>query len=57
MKYLDQKGVNWFLTVLGGVTTTQREYIALHILQQFHPKVGVCLFEAVQSLCLDKRMF
>ncbi|CAM6105716.1 unnamed protein product [Calypogeia fissa] len=39
MKDLEREGLTWYLTVLGGVTTTQREYIALHFLQQFHPKM------------------
>ncbi|KAG6543891.1 hypothetical protein Mapa_014731 [Marchantia paleacea] len=39
MKELSRPGITWFLTVLGSVTTTQREYVALHFLQQFHPKM------------------
>ncbi|KAL2610776.1 hypothetical protein R1flu_022468 [Riccia fluitans] len=39
MKELSRPGLTWFLTVLGSVTTTQREYVALHFLQQFHPKM------------------
>ncbi|KAL3681980.1 hypothetical protein R1sor_000002 [Riccia sorocarpa] len=39
MKEFSRPGLTWFLTVLGSVTTTQREYVALHFLQQFHPKM------------------
>lgn len=43
LRKLQPKGI-WFLTVLGSLATTQREYIALHAFRRLNSQVtiGIC---------------
>uniref|UniRef100_A0A7I4BQ27 Uncharacterized protein n=1 Tax=Physcomitrium patens TaxID=3218 RepID=A0A7I4BQ27_PHYPA len=39
LQQIQQAGASWFLTVIGGFTTTQREYSALHQMPNFRPQM------------------
>ncbi|KAJ7518585.1 hypothetical protein O6H91_21G075400 [Diphasiastrum complanatum] len=39
LRNLENSKVTWFLTVLGSLATTQREYVALHALQRLHAQM------------------
>lgn len=38
-KKFQSKGILWYLTVLGSLATTQREYVALHAFQNLQPQM------------------
>lgn len=42
LRKLQPKGV-WYLTVLGSLATTQREYIALHAFRRLNSQVAICI--------------
>ena len=46
------KGYLWYLTVLGSLATTQREYVALHALQNLQQQVNDCIIVALQHVTL-----
>ena len=45
------KGIMWYLTVLGSLATSQREYVALHAFQNLQQQVNDCVFVAISTCC------
>jgi senataxin len=43
------KGVLWYLTVLGSLATTQREYVALHGFQNLQQQVNDCILVTIST--------
>jgi senataxin len=43
------KGILWYLTVLGSLATTQREYVALHGFQNLQQQVNDCILVTIST--------